>query len=81
MAINTSISTYGKEKPPPPAVAQSPFVIFMTGEVALQGARVALGQGGGSLGKAIKIFKDFTRDGAIVVFLLGVSGWWNGGTV
>jgi GET complex subunit GET2 len=79
-AINNSISMYGKEKPPPPAVAQSPFVIFLTGEAALQGARIAFGQGGGGgLGKTIKIFKDFIRDGAIVVFLLGVSGWWNGG--
>ena len=40
---------------------------------------MALGPGGGSgLGKAIKIFKDFIRDGAIVIFLLGAYGWWNG---
>jgi hypothetical protein len=82
MAINTSISTYGKENPPPPAVAQSPFVIFLTGEALLQGTKTALGQGvGGGLGTAYKLFKDFTRDGSIVVFILGVVGWWNGGMV
>lgn len=81
MTINSSIATYGKEKPPPPAVAQSPFVIFLTGEALLQGTKVAMGGVGGGLGTAYKLFKDFTRDGAIVIFILGVVGWWNGGVV
>jgi hypothetical protein len=80
--IGSSIATYGSQ-PPPPATAQNPFVVFMTGELLLNGARmlVASRQNGsfGNLATWLQLVRNLTRDGSIAVFLLGAASWWNGG--
>lgn len=79
MLVGSSIATYGRN-PPAPATAQNPFVIFMTGELLLSGARVFLGSGpGGSLRTTTQLVRSFIRDGSVAVFVLGVGAWWTGG--
>ncbi|CRG92226.1 hypothetical protein PISL3812_09282 [Talaromyces islandicus] len=77
--VGSSIATYG-DNPPPPAAAQNPFVVFMTGELLLNGMGLLLGtsqQGTFALGK--QLFSSLVRDGSIAIFILGVGSWWNGG--
>lgn len=77
--VGSSIATYG-DNPPPPAAAQNPFVVFMTGELLLNGLGILLGtsqQGTFALGK--QLFSSLVRDGSIAIFILGVGSWWNGG--
>ncbi|RHZ60011.1 uncharacterized protein CDV56_107924 [Aspergillus thermomutatus] len=77
--ISASVATYGSQ-PPPPATARNPFVLFMTGEMVLSGARIMLRSTGGALaGPAmwIQLLRDVIRDGSIVLFLLGMSAWWH----
>jgi hypothetical protein len=77
--VGSSIATYG-DSPPPPAAAQNPFVVFMTGELLLNGLGILLGtskQGTLALGK--QLFSSLVRDGSIAIFILGVGSWWNGG--
>lgn len=77
--VNSAVATYGGN-PPPPATAQSPFVIFLTAELLLSGARVFWGQSQqGTLSTGIQLLKSVMRDGSLVVFALGVGSWWNGG--
>lgn len=77
--VNSAVATYGGN-PPPPATAQSPFMIFITVELLLSGARLFLGPSQqGSLKVGLQFLKDIIRDGSIAVFALGVGSWWNGG--
>ncbi|KAL1969494.1 hypothetical protein VTN77DRAFT_8932 [Rasamsonia byssochlamydoides] len=80
--IGSSVATYGSQ-PPPPATAQNPFVIFMTGELLLNGAKMLLAsrQDGqlGNLATWTQLVRNLARDGSIAVFVLGVGSWWNGG--
>lgn len=80
--VSSAVTTYGVN-PPPPATAQNPFVIFMTVELLLIGARVVLGkpqQGTlGTLATGLQIFRTLVRDGSIAIFALGAASWWNGG--
>ncbi|KAL4798669.1 hypothetical protein BDV19DRAFT_356729 [Aspergillus venezuelensis] len=75
----TSVSTYGKQ-PPPPATARNPFLFFTTGELVLCATRV-ITKSGGPAGPFlyIQLLKDFIRDGSIVLFLFGMGSWWNKG--
>jgi len=77
--VEKSSSTFG-HNPPVPATAQNPFVVFLTGELLLYGSRVALSGRPTSNGfKAwLQSGRDFARDGAILVFLLGVYSWSKG---
>ena len=78
-AFRSSVATYGSS-PPPPATAQNPFVVFVTGELLLLTSR-AIGnsrRGGGlvTFGLATQLFGDVIRDGRIALFLLGLGSWW-----
>ncbi|OAG40847.1 hypothetical protein AYO21_04924 [Fonsecaea monophora] len=77
--IHESTQTYG-ENPPAPATFQNPFVVFMTGELVVQGARaVSKGQSGKSgIRLWIQMGKEFIGDGAIMVFMLGLASWMKG---
>lgn len=82
VVIGTSIATYGGS-PPPPATVRNPFVVFTTGEMVLSGARMALksrqgGDGGVGVGVWVEMVRDAVRDGALVVFALGMGTWWQG---
>ena len=77
--IGASVTTYGTQ-PPPPATAQNPFVIFVTGEMSLSGARLLMkSRNGGVAGLAllVQMFRDVVRDGSVVLFLLGMGTWWH----
>lgn len=77
--IGASVTTYGTQ-PPPPATAQNPFVIFVTGEMILSGARLLMkSRDGGVAGLAllVQMFRDVVRDGSVVLFLLGMGTWWH----
>ena len=77
--VSSAVTTYGVN-PPPPATAQNPFVIFMTVESLLIGARMVLGKSRqGMLVTGLQIFRTLVRDGSIAVFALGAASWWNGG--
>ncbi|BCR83436.1 uncharacterized protein ACHE_10838A [Aspergillus chevalieri] len=80
VVIGTSVATYGSS-PPPPATARNPFVVFTTGEMVLSGARMALksrrGANGG-IGVWVEMMRDAVRDGALMVFVLGMGTWWQG---
>lgn len=79
MLVGSSVATYGLN-PPPPATAQNPFVVFMTMELVLMGARTLLLKSQqGTLATGLRIFRTLVRDGSIVIFILGVASWWNGG--
>jgi hypothetical protein len=79
MLIASSVATYGSQ-PPPPATAQNPVVIFMTGELLLSSARVLLGsRQDGTLATFMQLVRSFVRDGSIAVFVLGAGTWWTGG--
>ncbi|OAX84563.1 hypothetical protein ACJ72_01062 [Emergomyces africanus] len=75
--FRTSLSTYGKN-PPPPATAQNPFTLFITGEVVLSGTRVLTHARDGQLKNArawIQLLGELVRDGRIAVFVLGTGMW------
>ncbi|PGH07388.1 hypothetical protein AJ79_06290 [Helicocarpus griseus UAMH5409] len=79
--FQSSVSTYGNN-PPPPATAQNPFVLFMTGEVALSATRVLTRARDGQLKNArawVQILGEVLRDGKIAVFVLGAGMWLLGG--
>ncbi|KIW90194.1 uncharacterized protein Z519_08837 [Cladophialophora bantiana CBS 173.52] len=78
-SIHESTQTYG-ENPPAPATFQNPFIVFMTGELLVQGARAASqGQSGKSgIRLWIQMGKEFIGDGAIMVFMLGLAFWMKG---
>lgn len=77
--VHRSVSLFGMN-PPGPATAQNPFVLFVTGEVLLRGTRLTLGGQPGITGPTAlwKLLKEIGRDGAILVFGLGLYTWWEG---
>lgn len=79
LLVSSSVATYGA-RPPPPATARNPFLIFLTGELVLSGLRVLTTQNGQTFGLSTltQLFQSFLRDGRIVVFLLGAGSWWFG---
>ena len=78
-SINKSTLTFG-QNPPAPATFQNPFIVFLTGEVLVQSARVLLSGQSGKRGIRlwIQMGKEFIGDGAIMVFMLGVAAWLEG---
>lgn len=85
--IRSSISLYGSS-PPPPAMAQNPFTVFVMGELLLLGGSRVLGgaSNGGRGGKlagamgAVQLLRGIVRDGGIAIFVIGVGTWWLGGS-
>lgn len=78
-SITSSIQQFGT-KPPAPAVMQNPFLVFILGELLMHGSQIVIVDQGVPKGMWAwwQIFKDIARDGSIVVFMMGVSAWWNG---
>jgi hypothetical protein len=76
--ISASVALFGSA-PPKPATAQNPFLIFVTGELILTGGRVVTGGKQGGIGMIISLFRDFVRDGSLVVFALGMGAWYHRG--
>ena len=81
IAIGRAESSFGQQ-PPAPATFQNPFVMFVLGEVLLQSVRILTAGSSGKRGPGLwyQMVKEFAGDGAVVVFLLGVSRWWKGDT-
>ncbi len=79
VSINNSTRTFG-ENPPAPATFQNPFLVFLTGELLLQGAKVLFpgGSGKSGLGLWIQMGKELFGDGMIMVFWLGLAVWRKG---
>ncbi|KAI1608051.1 hypothetical protein EDD36DRAFT_389724 [Exophiala viscosa] len=77
--VTRATETFG-ENPPRPATFQNPFVVFLTGELLVQGTRVGTSgySGKSGLGLWIQILREFVGDGAIAVFMLGIASWWKG---
>jgi GET complex subunit GET2 len=77
--IDRATQTYGTN-PPAPATIQNPFMIFLTGEVLVQSARVISNgtPGKSGMGLWIHMGKEFLGDGAIMVFMLGLASWIKG---
>lgn len=76
--IDKSVETFG-QNPPTPATAQNPFLIFLMGELLVNGARIVLsGRPASQSGlKAwIQSGREVGRDGAILLFMLGAYSWW-----
>lgn len=81
LVIGSSVETYGS-RPPPPATAQNPFVLFMTGELVLSGTRLLVRKSDGplgGLGVGLDLLRDAVRDGSVALFVLGIGSWWYGG--
>ena len=80
-AIGTAEDSFGAN-PPAPATFQNPFIVFVLGEVLLQSVRILTAGASGKRGPGLwyQMIKEFAGDGAVVVFLLGVSSWWKGVT-
>lgn len=77
--IDKSLSTFGQD-PPAPATAQNPFVVFIMAELLVNGANIVLPgrKPVGGLKSWFRMGRDVARDGAIVVFALGVYTWFKG---
>ncbi|GAD94464.1 conserved hypothetical protein [Paecilomyces variotii No. 5] len=81
LVIGSSVETYGI-RPPPPATAQNPFVLFLTGELVLSGTRLLVRKRDGplgGLGVGLDVLRDAVRDGSVALFVLGMGTWWYGG--
>ncbi|KAL9617316.1 MAG: hypothetical protein Q9160_007896 [Pyrenula sp. 1 TL-2023] len=75
-AFRSSVALYGRS-PPPPATVRNPFLVFLTGELLVEGGKVVhVGKPSGkSFAEWFQMLKDFWRDACIVVFVLGLGKW------
>lgn len=77
--LDNSLTTFG-QNPPAPATARNPFVVFLTGQLLVNGAKAALAgntSSQGGLKSYYRNVKDVAADGAIIIFMLGVYSWWS----
>lgn len=79
--VDRSLSTFGQH-PPAPATVQNPFVVFLMAELLINGTKTVLPgrPASGGVKKWFATGKDIARDGAIVVFVLGIFTWFRGPT-
>ncbi|KAJ9608642.1 hypothetical protein H2200_006413 [Cladophialophora chaetospira] len=79
ITISTSTLKFG-ENPPAPATFQNPFLVFLTGEILLQSARILFqgGSGKSGIGLWIQMGKELFGDGMVMVFGLGLAAWIKG---
>lgn len=79
--VDRSLTTFGQH-PPAPATVQNPFVVFLVAELLINGTKTVLP--GRPVSSGVKSWyrtgKDIARDGAIVVFVLGIFTWFRGPT-
>lgn len=70
---------FGKD-PPPPATVKNPFFIFLLGEALIHSSRILMKDPSSTNrgNEWFQILKDVSRDGSIVLFMLGAANWWNG---
>jgi GET complex subunit GET2 len=74
--LSSSSKMYGSSPPAPPTL-KNPFLVFITGEIFLHTTQMFL------LDRAVpkgmwawwQILKDTTRDGSIVIFMMGAASW------
>lgn len=79
--VDRSISLFG-QNPPSPATVQNPFVVFLMAELLINGTKTLL-PGRPAVGGVKHWYntgRDAARDGAIVVFMLGVYTWFRSPT-
>jgi GET complex subunit GET2 len=76
--MHRAFQTYGAE-PPAPATFQNPFVVFLMAELALQSTRILTAGRTGKRGPGLwyQMLKEFAGDGAVIVFMVGLSTWWH----
>lgn len=79
VTIDRSVSLFG-QNPPTPATVQNPFVVFVMAELLINGTKTVLP--GRPATSGVKHWyatgKEAARDGAIVVFMLGMYTWFRG---
>ena len=77
--LDSSTKTFGTT-PPPPATIQNPFLVFIMGELLVQGSQMVIAnKGKANTAKVwLQILKDVAGDGSIVVFMMGASSWYKG---
>jgi len=77
--VGRSIDTFGVNSPAP-ATFQNPFLVFIMGELLIQGFKTVGAGQGAKKGPWLwlQVLKDLARDGCIVVFVMGAVGWWKG---
>ena len=84
LSISKAIDLFGSDikylpdqSVPAPATVRNPWWIFLGGEVMLQSARRMGGEtvagGYGSFKGILQVLKDISRDGLVVVFILGMA--------
>jgi hypothetical protein len=84
LSISKAIDLFGSDTKylpnqsvPAPATVRNPWWIFLGGEVMLQSARRMGGEtvagGYGSIKGILQVLKDISRDGLVVVFILGTA--------
>lgn len=81
LTVDRSISLFG-QNPPTPATVQNPFVVFLMAELLINGTKPFLPgrPAAGGVKHWYNTGRDAARDGAIVVFMLGVYTWFRGPT-
>jgi GET complex subunit GET2 len=77
--VGRSIDTFGVNSPAP-ATFQNPFLVFIMGELLIQGFKTVGASQGAKKGPWLwlQVLKDLARDGCIVVFVMGAASWWKG---
>ena len=77
--VSYSVQEFGTNPPAPPTF-QNPFLLFVMGELLVQGTRIVAVDRAGPKGAWAwwQILKNVGRDGSIVVFMLGIATWWRG---
>ena len=77
--LTSSTGLFGAD-PPPPAIVRNPFLVFIMGELLVHSTQMLLVDRAGPKGMWAwwQILKDIARDGSIVVFMMGATGWLKG---
>lgn len=74
-----SVRLFGKE-PPAPATVRNPFLMFITGELVIQGSKAVRSGTAAKRGLelCLQVLRDLAADGCVVIFILGLGSWWQG---
>ena len=77
--LDLSAKAFGANPPSPPTV-RHPLLVFLTGELLVQGSKSVMADdlGTSSTSAWLGILQDTVRDGCIVVFIMGATAWWQG---
>ena len=78
--VGYSVDNFG-HNPPAPATIQNPFLVFVMGELLVNGARTVVAKtpaNQSGFKTYIQAGRAVASDGAIVLFMLGAYSWWKG---